>query len=166
MRAALIFASAGLDSMVKQLVVDALPSIIDHDDGASRMFRNFIERRIRRGEGLDLTFLAGILADAQPRGQLIGALVRNLTDTSLQSTEQLLRAGSFFNIPSQDICRDAGRLSLIFEARNQIVHEMDVDFAQPNRNRRPRAKQKMIDFTNEIFLVASSFLQGVDAKLS
>lgn len=34
LRAMFIFAASGLDSMVKQLARDALPSVIDHDKGA------------------------------------------------------------------------------------------------------------------------------------
>lgn len=41
------FACAGLDSLVKQLIKDALPDVINCNEGAERMFRTDIERRIR-----------------------------------------------------------------------------------------------------------------------
>ncbi|MCU0571086.1 MAG: hypothetical protein MUF49_31540 [Oculatellaceae cyanobacterium Prado106] len=39
LRAMLVFASAGLDSMAKQLVSDALPIVIDNNEGAEALSR-------------------------------------------------------------------------------------------------------------------------------
>lgn len=61
--------------------------------------------------------------------------------------------------------KDPGELSRIFRARNQIAHEMDVDFAQPNRNRRPRTKDRMAADTNAIFKVSNAFLTQADEQL-
>jgi hypothetical protein len=165
LRAMLIFAAAGLDSMAKQLVTDALSMVIERDPGATEMFKRFIERRLKRAEELDRRFLAHILGDQQPRVRLLDELVADLTSGSLQSTEELLRVAASFNIPSNDICRQPAYLSKIFIARNEIAHEMDVDFSQANRTRRPRAKDMMTSFTSEIFKVSASFLSEVDRKL-
>jgi NADH dehydrogenase FAD-containing subunit len=48
LRAMLIFATAGLDSMVKQLITDALPSVIEIDLGATAMFKKYVERRLEK----------------------------------------------------------------------------------------------------------------------
>lgn len=50
LRAMLIFSSAGLDSMVKQLIRDALPEIIRKSEGAFEMFKTHIERKMKRGD--------------------------------------------------------------------------------------------------------------------
>lgn len=165
LRAMLVFATAGLDSLVKQLIRDALPTVVNRDLGASQMFKQFIERRLKTSDGIDRGFLAGILADAEPRQRLLDELVSDLASGSLLSTEELLRAASFFNIPSKDICSDTKRLTEIFSARNQIVHEMDIDFSQINRTRRPRAKDIMTDHTNEVFKISVAFVSHVDRKL-
>lgn len=165
LRSMLIFACAGLDSMVKQLVSDVLSSVIDFDDGASEMFKSYIERRIKKGQEIDHRLLADVLGDIKPRERLIKSLIYDLTSQSLQSTEQLLRVGSFFNIPSNNICRDTNKLIQIFQARNEMVHELDVDFSQPSRSRRLRTRSRMIEFVNEIFNVAETFLRSVDSKL-
>ena len=55
LRAMLTFACAGLDSLVKQLINDALPDVINCNEAAELMFRRDIERRIRRGEERRLT---------------------------------------------------------------------------------------------------------------
>lgn len=165
LRAMLIFATAGLDSMVKQLVSDALPAVIDRDVGANEMFKQFVERRLRAAEGVDRGFLAQVLVNREPRQRLVNELVSDITSRSLLSTEELLRAAAYFNIPSKAICSDNEKLTRIFSARNQIAHEMDIDFDQPNRSRRPRAKKKMTEFANEVFEVSNNLLSGVDSKL-
>ena len=166
LRAMLLFASAGLDSLAKQLVRDALPTVLEKSPGATKMFKTFVERRLKSGDGIDHRLLADVIGDQKPRTRLVELLIDELTSRSLQSTEELLRVGSYFDIPSNQITDDAGRLTEIFRARNQIAHEMDVDFTQLNRSRRPRANQMMTDYTNEIFGVANSFLSGVDSRLS
>src|SRR6266404_4087612 len=48
MRAALIFAAAGLDSLVKQLVRDTLQTIISKNKGAHAQFTDYVTSRLRR----------------------------------------------------------------------------------------------------------------------
>lgn len=165
LRAMLTFACAGLDALVKQLIKDALPDVINCNEAAERTFRADIERRIRRGEEIDHRFLADILTQKRPRDRLIDILISDLTSQSLQSKDQLLRVGSFFDIQSNSITNDPNDLARIFTARNQIVHEMDIDFSPTNRNRRSRTKGKMFDDTNKIFKVSKIFLEEVDHKL-
>jgi hypothetical protein len=165
LRAMLLFATAGLDSMVKQLVTDALPNVIDNDLGATEMFKQYVERRLEKNDRLDRRFLADIIADRNPRKRMLDQLVLDLTSKSLQSTDQLLKTAAFFNIPSAVLCNNPADLTRIFAARNQITHEMDVDFEQSNRSRRPRAKASMTTFTNEIFKTAAIFLAEVDRKV-
>ena len=165
LRAMLLFATAGLDSMVKQLVTDALPAVIGKDTGAAENFKQFVERRLEKNDRLDRKFLADIIADPDPRGRMLQILVKDLTSKSLQSSEQLLKTAAYFNIPSPNICKDIPGLTAIFDSRNQIAHEMDVDFAQTNRSRRPRARKTIFSSANTIFEVAAKFLENVDSKL-
>lgn len=165
LRAMLIFACAGLDSMVKQLVRDALALVIQRSEGAHGNFKLFIEKRLARQGILDPRFLAEVLSSKDPRDVLVTELVNELTSQSLQSKDQVLRAASFFDIPSNTLAPDLKLLGRIFQARNQIAHEMDVDFDQPNRNRRPRRKAEMITHTTEILRLANTFLVQVDNTL-
>ncbi len=170
LRAMLIFACSGLDSMVKQLTLDALPEVIDKDLGANDMFKTYVERRIKKDESFDSHLLAEVLCDDKPRIKLINILINDITSQSLQSREQLFRVGAYFNIPSTDLSNDLSKkpplLDQIFLARNQIAHEMDIDFSQANRSRRPRKKQTMVDYTNEILRIGESFLSIVNGKIS
>jgi hypothetical protein len=165
LRAMLLFSTSGLDSMIKQLFADALPSVIDTDDGANEMFKTHAEKRIRKGEIIDYKFLAGIITDKAPRYALISDLINSLRGSSLQSKEQLLKAIAHFNIPTKDIAADMDLLDKIFKARNQITHEMDIDFKQPNRSRRPRRRDDMIKFVEEVFRIAECVLKAVDRRL-
>ncbi len=162
----LVFAGAGLDSMIKQLVRDALSLAIDRSKGAEASFRRFISKRLARQDTLDPGFLSSVLASRNPRDVLVSTLVADLISPSLQSKDQLMRVASYFDIPSAALETDLRLLDGIFRARNEIVHEMDVDFAQTNRNRRPRRKAVMIDHTTEILRLANAFLTEVDRGLS
>ena len=161
------FASSGLDSMIKQLVVDALPSVIDHHEGARPEFQKFVERRLRKSdEGhLDNKFIASALVRHNPRGHLVGRFVMRLTSRSLQSVEGIQRAGAAFDIKSNVLTPDLNALKEVFDARNQIVHEMDVDFTDPSRHRRARTSSDMLDKTNALFEVSLHFLDAVDQRL-
>lgn len=165
LRACLVFAGAGLDSMAKQLVRDALPAVVDGHEGAHAMLKQHVERHILR-EVTDesLSVLADVLVDPHPRHRLITRMVRDLTAGSLQSSEEVMRVGSYFDVPSHELVADPKELQKIFSARNQIVHEMDVDFGQVNRNRRSRTKATMTNYTNEVFAVANRLLKEVDDR--
>jgi hypothetical protein len=165
LRACLVFASAGLDSMAKQLVRDALPMVVDRQPGAHAMLKQHVERHILREITDDsLSALADVLVDLQPRNRLIGRMVFDLTSGSLQSSEEVMRVGSYFDIPSRALAADPGVLQKIFNARNQIVHEMDVDFNPVNRNRRSRTKASMTGYTDSVFQVAERLLSEVDRR--
>ena len=81
----LTFASAGLDSMIKQLVRDALAKVIDRSEAAQGNFKLFIEKRLAKQGTLDPRFLSDVLASRDPRDVLVTELVRELTSQSLQS---------------------------------------------------------------------------------
>lgn len=165
LRAMLIFAASGLDSMVKQLIHDTLREIINVDQGATEMFKTYIERRIKKGEELDYKFLASVIAESEPRKTMISDLITSLRSSSLQSKDQLLKVAAFFNIPSAQLSTNFRLLDEIFEARNQIAHEMDIDFRQARKNRRSRRQDQMIGYASEIFRLANAFIRQVENKL-
>lgn len=166
LRAMLSFASAGLDSMAKQLIRDALPDVLNDNEAAADMFKTFVERRLKLTDGVDHKLLADVIGDRNPRARLVQVLVDDLTSRSLQSTEEILKAAASFDIRSNQITQDIKRLTDVFRVRNQIAHEMDVDFTRPNRSRRPRARAVMVDHTNHVFAAAKAFLHEVDQKLA
>ena len=170
LRAMLTFASSGLDSMIKQLILDALPIVIENREGAQQEFQKFVERRLRKNkEGrVDNEFIAGALVSRDPRTHLIKQFVQRLRSTSLQSAEEIQRVGAAFDIESNMLIPDRKALNAlknVFEVRNQIVHEMDVDFSDAGRHRRHRTDDDMKEKTNTLFDVSLRFLDAVDARL-
>lgn len=169
LRAMLVFASAGLDSMVKHLVREALPSVIRRATEPNKEFRGFVERHMKMCAADDkpnYELLIGVLLSESPRAMMVASLVAELTNQSLQSVDQLFAVGAYFNAPSQSICPRPNELKQVFNIRNQIVHEMDIDFSQPNRNRRPRRRDDMVAAANQILEAADKFLAVVDSKLA
>lgn len=165
LRAMLVFATSGLDSMIKQLIRDTLPTVVERDEGARTVVTTYIERMIRRGDQTDTKLLATALLARNPRDVFIDRVIADLTSGSLQSKDELLRIAACFNIPSDRLVTNHSSLSDIFTARNQVIHEMDIDFTQPRRNRRPRTKETMVKYTNEILTIASLFLGEVDERM-
>jgi len=171
LRAMLLFTSAGLDSTVKQLVRDTLPIIVGHDIGAHREFEKFVVRELRSNsvdstlDTLDVKTLASLIVEDSPKDALVRGLVGSITSNSLQSVDQLLRVAAHFGIPASELYRNLDDLREVFDVRNKISHEMDIDFSQSNRSRFPRRKKDMIGYTNILLDVAISFLYIVDEKL-
>jgi hypothetical protein len=165
LRAAFIFAAAGLDSMVKQLVRDALHAAIAKDKGAHAQFVEYVQTRLRRLDQLDVRLLAGALAADRPSEHLRKELIGDLTGSSLQSKDQLLRVAAHFAIPADEITKDAKKLGTVFEARNQITHEMDILLGQANRGRRQRKYETMKDYTSVILTTAVAFYLAVKKRL-
>ncbi len=165
LRAMLVFACAGLDSMLKQIVRDALELTIERNPKANANFKTFVTVQLSKQSSPDSKLLSEILTSGNPRSMLIGHLVNDLTSRSLQSKDQVLRAASFFDIPTGEVIDDIKGLDKIFRCRNEISHEMDIDFAQPNRNRRPRSRDDMTANTKAILQVAGKILKAADKRL-
>ncbi len=165
LRAALVFAAAGLDSMVKQLVRDALHTVVAKEKGAHAQFADYVQSRLKRMESIDLRFLAEAIASEHPSNHLKQELTKELTGSSLQSKDQLLRVAAYFAIPANEITKDPNKLKMVFETRNQIAHEMDILFGQTNRGRRQRKYGTMSEYTTVILTTAVAFYSAVAKRL-
>lgn len=165
MRAALMFAAAGLDSLVKQLVRDTLQTVISKNKGAHAQFTDYVQARLKRTDGSDLRFLAEAIAADRPARHLQQQLIGDLTSSSLQSKDQLLRVAAYFAIPASEVSGDLGNLQLIFHARNQIAHEMDILLGQKNRGRRQRKAELMKEYASTILETARAFYSAVEKRL-
>lgn len=166
LRAMLVFACSGLDSTVKHAIREALPAVIDRVPRAEDNFRDFVQKQFSVEGRPTNRLLATVLTADSPRRALVDHLVRDLTASSLQSKDQILRAGSFFDIPSRELIDDMELFDSVFRARNQIAHEMDIDFSQPRRNRAPRRRQDMVEYTTAVLDCAARFVGGVDLRLA
>jgi hypothetical protein len=163
LRAMLVFASAGLDSMVKQLVKDALPVLIVSDREARERLAMWVERQLKTADSPQ--WLASALVADSSREQIIGGLIAALRSGSLQSVDELARAASFFAVGASDVISDIDALQAAFRTRNQITHEMDVDFSTEDSIRRQRTIDELEHHANAILGAASNMLVCVGERL-
>ena len=117
--------------------------------------------------GLDVDFLSRALTSAEPLTHLSEEYVYDLTGASLQSAQQLYEAcGALGLDPKKDVRLSKPNLAGIFEARNQIVHEMDIDFSAARRNRFQRSIEGSVRMANELLHVAQRIVELTYAKLT
>ena len=155
--------AAGLDSMVKPLIRDALPIVIDHVEEAEGRFREFVRKKIASDDKSEL--LAAALSTGDPRTKLVEKLVAELTSQSLQSKQQVLSAAAHFGLTVNQLMAKPNVYDQVFRARNEIAHEMDIDFDQPRRSRTPRHKATTVGQAQAVLDCAARFLAGVDRQL-
>lgn len=169
LRAMLVMAGACIDSTLKQLFRDCIPILIQSDSGVRSSFNKFVESALKRGradDALDVKLLAQALGNENPLRYLSSSYVYDLTGSSLQSAEQLYSAADALGIPwKYSINISKSRLKSIFDARNKIVHEMDIDFSAARRNRYQRKIDEMIDDTNELLRIAGLMVTMTQKKL-
>lgn len=177
LRAMILFSCSGMDATVKQLVRDSIESVIERDDGAQGQFSKFIERRLKRGvndegersgssqAGMDYGLLANILANPQPRRVLVSALIDGLTADSMQSRDQILKVAGHFALTRDDVLAADDVTKAAFQARNQLAHEMDIDFRNDNQ-RRARTYSDMVLWSENILQISAQFIQRVAGKLA
>lgn len=159
LRAMVIFSAAGLDSALKYLLRDALPVLIygGHPRAIARLGQ-FAERQL----GDDPKQIARILAEPDPQGVLIGRVVGEETRRSLQSWEEMNRIAAYFGI-SDGLTLKRSDLQPAIDCRNQIAHELDVDFESAAiANRRPRPLATMIGYASVLLDAGSTFVEAVD----
>ena len=170
LRAMLVMSGAGLDSMAKQLVRDALPSIIHENERAREEFESFIQNRLTQDfkalqEGRKVRFTAGALASKEQREWIIQQYVNNLTAGSLQSAEELRKIVAAFGLTPELITTDFESLRAIFHIRNQIIHELDINLDAPQGNRNNRTEVTMVRNTNQLLSASQDLLEAVNQQL-
>jgi hypothetical protein len=172
LRAMLVFAAAGLDSMAKQVIRDCLPMVMRRDVRAHKALEGLLTRRLTRSElgtgspaPLDVKLIARILASETPSVGLHEVLIDDLTSGSLQSAEELQRVVANLGMEPVALSVKQERLKDIFRARNRIIHEMDIDFLHPTRNRRTHKRNEIAHMVNELLTVAREIMAHVDGVL-
>lgn len=96
---------------------------------------------------------------------MMGLLVDDLTAGSLQSVPELYRVLGYLGVDHRRIGATEKELRDVFTCRNRIIHELDIDFSQPNRNRYPRRQADMVGYASMLLDVGSEIIKGVDEQL-
>ena len=165
LRAMLVFACAGLDSMIKHLIEEALPAAINHLEGAQKRFEEFVQRKLNQDD--KRTWLGKVLTTPDPRNRLVEEFVADLVAGSLQSRDKILSMGALFGLGMKDLIDNPQSLNEVFHARNQIGHEMDMDLTgQQRRSRRPRRRDETVALAELVLECGANFLKGADVALA
>jgi hypothetical protein len=170
LRSMLVMAGAGLDATVKQLIQDALPALLQVDDKAQNSFEKFVARRLAPeggtgGAGAGIRLLASALASPAPQRRLISEYVDHLTGGSLQSSESLFEVAAALGADPSGVGIKPQDLSPIFQIRNKIIHELDVNLSDHLRTRNLRSQKVMVSHTNRIFVLAANLVRSAHARL-
>lgn len=173
LRSMLVFSGATLDSVVKQVLRDQIPRMSDLPTKAQDEFKQYISRELAVGNQVSVKELASALAEDRPQQYFINKYVYSLTGDSLQSRKQLLGAATAIGIDLRLGKEDHKTLDEIFEARNQIIHELDYltdKKKKQQRNRRNRNREDTIKWSERLVRVARQFLvveaQGSQSTLA
>jgi len=171
LRGMLVFSAAGLDSLLKQLFRDALRKLAASDPRVQEELEKFVSRQIRgdkeNPESIAGTrFLARALLAQDPQARLIEDYVQELTGSSLQSSDQVIKATRALGLTSDEVKIDAQELQRIFEVRHQIVHELDVKLDARTRNRNIRKRDEMEFWSRVLLELGKDIISAVERKLS
>lgn len=171
-RAMLVFACAGLDVFVKQLVKNKLPELLEADKDVQGKFKEFVKRGIKKDEKELLNTVALALIDQTPRNVFLNEYIKNLTGDSLQSVSELKRISEASGLDTKKIFSDkkGNTLKDAFIARNQIIHEMDINISDSTsrttgyRTRRQRQATLVEKHTKSILGLAEELFSAYKEK--
>lgn len=168
LRAMLVLAGAGLDAMAKQLIRDALPSLVRKSRQVREGLEKFVARSIRGDVATPesiagIRFLGRVLSAPSQQQQVIEEYIRDLTGGSLQSPEELSRTAAALGL--SDLSIQHAKLKEIFEIRNKIIHELDVNLDAERRKRNLRGRETMMKHASTILELAERILKDVHRQL-
>jgi hypothetical protein len=166
----LVLAAAGVDSLIKQVVRDSLVQLVLVDEKVGEGLSTFVARQLRFSEDAGATtaaakFLAALLVAPDRRQAVLTQYIGDMTGRSLQSPDELMKAVYALGLVPNECGVDARILKPIFETRNQIIHELDINFGSRHRRRRSRTRVTMINHANALLNVAAQILVGINRKL-
>jgi hypothetical protein len=169
LRAMLVMAAAGLDSMLKQPIRDALPDLVRRDERVRDGFEKFIAKSVRgEAESQESTagakFLARVLAAPSQQLQAIEEYIAVLTGGSLQSASEPNRTASALGLTKTKI--EHSSVQPIFDVRNKVIHELDINLDGDRRKRNHRGLTAMKAHAKRLLELAEEMLAEIDEKLT
>jgi hypothetical protein len=172
LRAMLTFSLAGLDSLIKQIVRDTLPNLINLDKKVKEGAETFLHRKLRDNSqdsneiSFNNKFLAKILLAESLKEQIIHEYICEITGKSLQSSEELMKVIYALGLEPSNVEIEQTELKPIFEKRNKIIHEFDIAFDAPRRNRIIRKRSPMVEDTNKILKISEKIFLKISEKIN
>jgi hypothetical protein len=181
LRAAVLFAGAGIDRALKSLVETSIERLIASDTTVQKKFEGFAAEDITDKDTRSVDpqmFVNLLLAGGNPADVLRSRWIRKLTESSAQSAERVEELCTALGVTEDSIRRRTkpsakGRSTLqqAFDARNQIAHELDVtkpltDTRQPLEDiRERRAVTKTETLVQEVLSLGQDIVNDVAQRL-
>lgn len=160
-RSMILFAGAGIDATLKQLLRDCLAACVDASSESRREFETHVERTLKRG---DDRAIARFLVAKDARRALLDDYLASLTSTSLQSYREVAKITSALGVTVTTISREP--LETLFVARNIIAHELDLlDPDVHGMTRRKRLAQEAWTIADEAYAVVLTLIEAVSNLL-
>jgi hypothetical protein len=165
LRAALVFAGAGLDAVLKQLVRDSLPALLDNYPAAQGALKGYSGRLTSEQPAK----AKSILMSSDPTQALRQQYIADLTKGSLQGHGELIAIRKALGLP------DSGALSEValsgfsdfFIARNQVAHELDLrrPTGRGTFTRRYRRMEETREQADAALILSGEFILAVERWL-
>lgn len=168
LRAMLVTVATGLDAMIKQIIKDCLMDLSKSEELVIKALVDFTEKKLKNSNSGEIgnKFLARVLVSDSQKNEIISECINEWASGSLQSASQLLSAMNMLGLTQEDIKLELQRLKLIFDIRNKIIHELDINFNAPKRKRNVRSRPRMIKETNFLLEISENVLDSIKRKLN
>ncbi|MFS0712362.1 hypothetical protein ABC195_00655 [Microbacterium sp. 2P01SA-2] len=165
LRAALVFAGAGLDAVLKQLVRDALPKLLDGYPAAQGALKGYSGRLTTEQPAK----AKAILMSPDPTKALRQQYVADLTKGSLQGHGELIEIRKALGLPDTGALSETSLsgFSDFFIARNQVAHELDLKMptGRGTFTRRYRRMDETRERADAALVLGGDFIVAVERWL-
>lgn len=166
LRAAIVFAGAGLDAALKKLIADTVREIAVNHERARRKLLDFIDTHLASAVSpVNRRSLAEILIDDQgPKEALLHRYERALTGDSLQAVDQVRTVCGALAVADRAIherLKEGSTLDEMFKARNDVVHQLDLTDNGP----KPRKLEDVRRYAEEALSVTQEIINAVGRGL-
>lgn len=183
LRSAVLFAGAGLDHSLKQLINDALPRLVEIDEKVSERLSEFGRAHLSSAntDSIDPRSLVKILlaVGESPRQVFVRNWCYQLTSGSAQSAARVSEIAGALGVTTASLRKriaptntKSSKLEKAFIARNQISHELDIvtlsgDTRKPfERMQRTRKIADVKTMVSELLEVVQLIITDVDDRVT
>lgn len=166
LRAALVFAGAGLDAVLKELVKGSLPLLIHAHPEATKALRQWAVRQTNDAPNLVKGWLG---TWPTTDGKMLADYTESLTKGSLQGTDGLKEVRNALGLAKDPSLTEAhlDKLKEFFTVRNEVAHELDLKepTGRGSSSRRDRKMEVVKDQCDLALTTTANFVTVVDAQL-
>lgn len=146
----MVFAGAGVDSVLKRALRSCIPIQVERSVPARGKYVDFVANHLQVGDGVSARQLMKLMVAGSPEQVLRDACIESLTGSSLQSQTQVIATLAALGLQDQrQLFFDSRNPNPLFKARNEIAHDMDMTPAGvAGRGRRTRHERTVAAYVS------------------